>query len=278
MPLLEARRSFEQGMERARHRRDPVAFFTYVGPRLARAIHEPQGYQSKVLRSKSRRILLVAGRQCGKTSTLAALALHTALFERGRLVLLVTPTARQARILFARVARMYQAYGGTVDTLSARRMGFEFANGSQIEALPGNAAGIQGYDADLAVVDEGGFVSDELFDAITPSLAATGGRLVFAGRPNGKVGPFYGAWAHGEGWEKHLIRADKSPLISPEHLAAERKRMTVGSTLRSTCARSRKRKTKYLASTSLSGPSSTSRPCGRTSPSTAWPSTTTTLT
>jgi hypothetical protein len=214
-------------VERIRHALDPVAFFVFVGLRLARAIHEPQDYQKRVLRSNSKRILLVAGRQCGKTTTLAALALHTALFERGRLVLLVTPTERQARILFARVARMYGAYGGTVvEALSTRRMGLEFANDAQIEALPGNAAGIQGYDADLAIVDEAGFVSDELFDAITPSLAATNGRLVFAGRPNGQWGPFYDVWARGEGWEKHLIRADQSPLISSEHLAAEHARMT----------------------------------------------------
>ncbi|MBV9405137.1 MAG: hypothetical protein JO211_07320 [Acidobacteriaceae bacterium] len=105
-------------------------------------------------------------------------------------------------------------------------MGLELANESAIEALPGNASGIQGYDADLVIVDEGGFVGAELLDAITPSLATTDGRLVFAGRPNGEWGPFYEVYAHGVGWEQHIVRADESPLITPGFLASERARMS----------------------------------------------------
>ena len=60
----------------------------------------------------------MAGRQCGKSSTLAALALHAAFFTPGSLTLCLAPTERQAKILFAKVGRLYRAYGGEVDATS----------------------------------------------------------------------------------------------------------------------------------------------------------------
>jgi terminase large subunit-like protein len=193
---------------------------------MRRPLGKPLEYQRKVLRSTSKRLVLVAGRQTGKSSCLAARALWQALFTPGSLTLLVAPTERQSKILFAKVARMYRAWGGKVDATSARRMGLELENDSQIEALPGSPGTIQGFSADLLIVDEAGFISDELLDAATPSLAATDGTLILAGRPNGKRGPLYEVWAHATDYERHMVRADQCPLITPGFLASERSRMT----------------------------------------------------
>lgn len=205
---------------------DPARFFTYVSERMRRPLGKPLEYQKKVLRSTSKRLVLVAGRQTGKSSCLAALALWQALFTPSSLTLLVAPTERQSKILFAKTARMYRAWGGKVDAISARRLGLELENDSQIEALPGSPSTIQGFSADLLIIDEAGFVSDELLDAATPSLAATDGTLILAGRPNGKRGPLYEVWSNAMNYEKHMVRADECPLISPGFLASERKRMS----------------------------------------------------
>jgi hypothetical protein len=50
--------------------------------------------------------------------------------------------------------------------------------------------------------------------------------LILAGRPNGKRGPLYEVWAHATDYERHMVRADECPLISPGFLASERRRMT----------------------------------------------------
>jgi Terminase large subunit, T4likevirus-type, N-terminal len=205
---------------------DPARFFAYVAERQRRPLGKPLEYQRKVLRSTSKRLVLVAGRQTGKSSCLAARALWQALFTPGSLTLLVAPTERQSKILFAKVARMYRAFGGKVDATSARRLGLELENDSQIEALPGSPGTIQGFSADLLIVDEAGFISEELLDAATPSLAATDGTLILAGRPAGKRGPLYHTWVHATDYEKHMVRADECPLITPGFLASERRRMT----------------------------------------------------
>ena len=135
-----------------------------------------------MLASESKRKLLLTSRQAGKSTTLAALALHKALFAAESLVLILAPTERQAKITFAKVTRLYMAYGGEVDATSVRRMGLEFKNGSQIEALPGSPNTVQGFTADLIIIDEAGITVDELYTVMRPSLAVTGGELVMASK------------------------------------------------------------------------------------------------
>jgi hypothetical protein len=67
------------------HALDPVAF---VQNRLK---FEPDPWQARLLRSRAPWILLNCCRQSGKSTTTAALALHTAIYDPG-LILLVSPS------------------------------------------------------------------------------------------------------------------------------------------------------------------------------------------
>src|SRR5215831_15664604 len=78
------------------HALDPVAF---VQDRLKFA---PDPWQARLLRSCEPWILLNCCRQSGKSTTTAALALHTAIYDPG-LILLVSPSLRQSKELFAKV-------------------------------------------------------------------------------------------------------------------------------------------------------------------------------
>ena len=78
------------------HALDPVAF---VQDRLK---FEPDPWQARLLRSRAPWILLNCCRQSGKSTTTAALALHTAIYDPG-LILLVSPSLRQSKELFAKV-------------------------------------------------------------------------------------------------------------------------------------------------------------------------------
>src|SRR5438132_14268324 len=78
------------------HALDPVAF---VQDRLN---FEPDAWQARLLRSRAPWILLNCCRQSGKSTTTAALALHTAIYDPG-LTLLVSPSLRQSKELFAKV-------------------------------------------------------------------------------------------------------------------------------------------------------------------------------
>ena len=78
------------------HALDPVAF---VQDRLK---VEPDPWQARLLRSCAPWILLNCCRQSGKSTTTAAVALHTAIYDPG-LILLVSPSLRQSKELFAKV-------------------------------------------------------------------------------------------------------------------------------------------------------------------------------
>src|SRR6185295_12083161 len=78
------------------HALDPVAF---VQDRLK---FEPDPWQARLLRSRAPWILLNCCRQSGKSTTTAAVALYTAIYDPG-LILLVSPSLRQSKELFAKV-------------------------------------------------------------------------------------------------------------------------------------------------------------------------------
>ncbi len=61
---------------------------------LTRANMPPDDWQREALRSKAKRMLLLASRQAGKSSVAAALALHTALIYPRSPVLLMSPSIR----------------------------------------------------------------------------------------------------------------------------------------------------------------------------------------
>ena len=77
---------------------DPVIFA------VERLGFTPDAWQADVLRLGDKNTLLCCSRQAGKSTTTAILALHCALFQPGALILLGSPSLRQSRELFAKVA------------------------------------------------------------------------------------------------------------------------------------------------------------------------------
>src|SRR3954471_489885 len=79
------------------HALDAVAF---AEDRLG---FHPDPWQSRLLRSSAKQVILNCCRQSGKSTTTSILALHTALYQPNSLVLLISPTQRQSKELFAKV-------------------------------------------------------------------------------------------------------------------------------------------------------------------------------
>lgn len=190
-------------------------------------------WQKQVLRAHAKRTLLLITRQGGKSTTTAAKALHKALYAPGSLVLLLSPSQRQSSELFAKVVSLYRAAGEPVPLrkMSALRMRLE--NGSRIIALPGTEKTIRGYSGvDLLVIDEAARVEDELYYAIRPMLAVSGGELIALTTPWGKRGWFYHEWTDGDSagtgatdWQRVRITANECPRISDAFLEEERRKM-----------------------------------------------------
>ena len=183
--------------------------------------------QERVLNSRSKRVALNCTRQWGKSTVTAAKAVHESVSHEGSLTIAVSPTARQTGEFlrkaegFARMLKMKVKGDGD------NEMSLAFPNGSRIVGLPGTEATVRGFSAvALLLVDEASRVTDDLYMAIRPMLAVSGGTLWLMSTPFGKRGFFYEAWEHGgDTWERVRVPAEECPRIPAEHLEEERRTM-----------------------------------------------------
>ena len=198
---------------------DPVAF---ARERLG---FEPDAWQADVLRSTGRNILLNCSRQSGKSTTTAIIGLHTAFYQPRALVLLVSPSLRQSRELFAKVSDFLQMLDPRPRLDEDNRLSFTLDNGSRVVSLPDTGETVRGFSAPrLVVEDEAAFVDDGLYGALRPMLAVSGGRLILMSTPFGKRGHFFEAWRNGgPEWLRIEINALDCPRISDEFLEQERR-------------------------------------------------------
>jgi hypothetical protein len=186
-------------------------------------------WQAQVLDdSTAKKILLNCSRQSGKSSVSSLLALHTAIFQPGSLVLMVSPSLRQSSELF----RKFLSYLDSLEVLPSiaraedTKLSLKLDNQSRVVSLPGSEGTIRGYSAvTLLIIDEGARVVDDLYFAVRPMLAVSRGRLLALSTPFGKRGWYFREWSEGEGWQKHTIPATDCPRILPEFLEEERRSM-----------------------------------------------------
>jgi hypothetical protein len=195
---------------------DPVAFARAAGL-------DTDPWQEDVLRSTSGRLLLNCARQSGKSTVVAARALHLALYRPRSFTLVFAPSQDQSTEFFRRVEDLVHGLGlDQVDAEALRKTGMDLKNGSRIEARPGSERTARGRTADLLVIDEAARIDDALYMSIRPMLAVTSGDLIMLSTPYGKRGAFYEAWTQGLGWERYQVTAEECPRISPEFLEEER--------------------------------------------------------
>ena len=184
----------------------------------------PDLWQREFLRSQAKRQLLLCSRQSGKSTVVAALTLHVALYQAPCLILLLSRALRQSQELFRKVLDVYRAVDHTVPPEAESALRLELTNGSRIISLPGKEETVRSYSGvRLLVIDEAARVPDALYYSMRPMLAVSGGKLVCLTTPFGQRGFFHKEWTEGQGWEKIMITAEQCPRISPEFLAEERR-------------------------------------------------------
>jgi len=188
---------------------------------------DPDATQARLLDTRSKRVLLNCTRQWGKSTTTAAKAVHHAYTQPESLTLVVSPSARQSGEFVRKAAGFARRLGVRVKGDGDNQMSLEFPNRARLVGLPGSEATIRGFSAvSLLLVDEASRVSDELYMAVRPMLAVSGGTMWLMSTPYGKRGFFYQAWEHGGAeWERARVPATECPRIAPEFLAQERRTM-----------------------------------------------------
>jgi hypothetical protein len=186
---------------------------------------QPDPWQVKLLRSTSPRILLNCSRQSGKSTCCAILALHTAVYERASLVLMLAPSLRQSLELFLKCATFYRALGRPVVATTENLSSLTLENGSRIISLPGDGQTVRGFsNVRLLLIDEASRVADETYFSVRPMTAIGGGRIILLSTPAGKRGFFYEHAEHDAAstWDRFTVPATECPRITPAVLEEEK--------------------------------------------------------
>jgi hypothetical protein len=206
---------------------DPVRFARDCGM-------EPDPWQMRYLRSRKKRRILNCSRQVGKSTVAAVRVVHRAIYRPGSLILLVSKGERQSGELMRKV---YETYANAEDAVPLVKNGateMELATGSRIVALPGVEGTVRSYSAvDMLVIDEASRVPDELYVAVRPMLAVSGGSLDALSTPFGTRGWWYDevvrtkdplhTRAEGEEppWDYYEVPATQCPRLPREFLDEE---------------------------------------------------------
>jgi hypothetical protein len=182
-------------------------------------------WQRDVLTSTAHQIILLVTRQGGKSTVSSIRALHRALYTPGSLVLLLAPSYRQSKELFRKVKDALAVLPFPAPLASESALEVEFTNLSRVVALPGKEATIRGFSGvSLLIVDEASRVADDLYQAVRPMLAVSGGDIVLLSTPFGKRGFFFHEWAEGGvAWHRTKVTAYDCPRIPREWLEQERR-------------------------------------------------------
>jgi Terminase large subunit, T4likevirus-type, N-terminal len=187
----------------------------------------PDPWQERLLQSAATQLVLCCGRQVGKSTVVAQLACHTAVFSDDALIILIAPSLRQSRELAIKVGSLLASIEPHEKLEEANKLSIRLARtGSRIVALPGHdPKTIRGFSAPrLIVVDEAAFALDETYAALVPMLAASPeGRIALLSTPFLQQGFFYDVW-HGSGnWERYEVPSRDCPRISAAWLEERRR-------------------------------------------------------
>ncbi len=181
-------------------------------------------WQASLLRSAASRVLLNIHRQAGKSSMAALIGVHDAVYTPDSLVLILSRSLRQSGLVQRKVMHIYNAVGRPVAATEESALQLTLANGSRIVALPGQEGTVRGFSGvTRLILDEASRIPDELYYAVRPMLAVSGGRLLAMSTPYGKRGFFFEEWEHGgAGWARVRVTADRCERIPADFLAEER--------------------------------------------------------
>lgn len=189
-------------------------------------------HQREMAMSPARIRIMCAGRQVGKSRELAIEALYTAVTKPGSLTLLVSAGETASLRLLEECAALASASdllrGSVLDDTKHQ---ITTTEGSRIISVPASQKQIRGWPVDLLIIDEAGFVDNEIWRAAEPAtIARPGSRIILSSSPWGGVDHFFrqlfnrGVTAPDERHASFHWPSSLNPLISADDLEAIRER------------------------------------------------------
>lgn len=172
-------------------------------------------WQEEVIKTKCEQNLAIrAGRQVGKSTIISMLAGDYAANNKGKSIMIISATERQAYLLFSKVLLyLDNNYRSWIKKGKDRptKTEIKLNNKSVIRCLPTglDGLGIRGYTTDLLIADEAAFIPESVWPAVIPMLATTGGKIILLSTPFGDKGFFYETYTKDDSFKTWHINAEE---------------------------------------------------------------------
>ena len=166
----------------------------------------PTATQKSVLDHGAHRLIHCCSRQWGKTTIIAIKALHTAISQPNREIVLISDSPEQACLLLDKVRASAARAGFTHVPVPSHENSLQFPNGGKIFTVANSA---KSFAAHFVIVDDAALVLDDVIGAATPA----NGKLWLLSTPAGRAGIFYNVWHRKErtDWSKVKATLADSP-------------------------------------------------------------------
>jgi|TARA_Y100000310_G_C20701853_1_gene830732 hypothetical protein len=164
-------------------------------------------------------VVVISGRQCGKSTGTSILAAETALKKPNQFIVIGAYVIDQAQLIFRKIHE-YILANNKKQLKSRVTLNFlELKNGSKILCRPigDTGAGMRGYSATMLIIDEAAFVPNRAWEAIEPIISVTKGRTILLSTPQGKRGFFYKASIN-KNYTKMKVSARECPRHTKKFL------------------------------------------------------------
>jgi len=176
-------------------------------------------WQKEVLETKGN-MCICSPRQMGKSTVISQDAGEYALNNYDKSIMIIASVERQALLLFEKVlSYIYSTDKSKIKKGKDRPTKHELklTNGSIIRCLPTGESGygIRGFTIDRLYADEAAFIKEDVWAAVTPMLATTGGDIVLLSTPFGMENYFYRAF-HSDNFTSIHVNPDKVIQGRPE--------------------------------------------------------------
>lgn len=149
----------------------------------------------------NKRLITLAARQSGKTTTYTIFCLWLTLFHPEKKVLLCANQLATAIQVMDRIRLAYEdlPYFLKAPVLVYNKAEMTFCNQSSIRAFSTSSSSARGFSANVLIVDEAAFIPkgimDDFFAAVMPIISSDpNSKVILVSTPNGTSGIFYDLW------------------------------------------------------------------------------------
>ena len=174
--------------------------------------------QKRILKSlkDNRFVILLASRQCGKSTMMTIYALWTVCFQKDKSVMIIANKEQTAREIYSRVRTAYELLPNWLKP-GVKEYGKEhmrLANDSKIDISTTTSTAARGQTSNILIIDEMAFIQDTFMDefwgSVIPIVSSSKKSKIFAvSTPNGTGNKFYQTYTEAErgenGWSSQRI-------------------------------------------------------------------------